>query len=77
MESHKRSIVKAVTWRIVASMVTGVLVYLFTGELGLAAGIGSVDAALKMVAYYIHERAWDKLSFGREKKGIYVDGEGI
>lgn len=77
MESHKRSIIKAISWRILGSLVTGSLVFIFTGELALAAGLGSIDAIIKVFVYYGHERIWDKIHFGRVSKGEYLDGEGI
>lgn len=67
MESHKRSIAKAVTWRIFATFVTIIVVYMFTRELALSAGIGIVDTTIKIFGYYSHERLWDRANFGRKK----------
>ncbi len=67
MESHKRSIAKAATWRIFATFVTIIVVYIFTRELVLSAGIGIVDTIIKIFGYYSHERLWDRASFGRKK----------
>ena len=68
MESRKRSIVKTITWRVIATFVTVSIVYFFTRELVLSAGIGLVDVVIKTVFYYSHERIWDRIYFGREKK---------
>ncbi len=68
MESHKRSIIKATTWRLLASLVTMLVIYLFTREVTLSIGIGFVDAAIKVFVYYSHERMWDRMEFGRRKK---------
>jgi uncharacterized membrane protein len=67
METHKRSVTKAVTWRIFASFVTMLVVYLFTREIVLSAGIGLADTVIKVFAYYSHERLWDRINFGRRK----------
>ncbi len=67
-ESHKRSLVKAVTWRVIATLVTFLVAYLLTGEIAIAAGIGLVDSAIKFFAYYFHERTWEKIQFGRPKE---------
>ena len=64
IESHKRSIAKAVSWRIFASLVTMLTVFVFTRELVLSAGIGIVDAVIKIIGYYGHERLWHKIRFG-------------
>jgi len=68
VESHKRSILKAVTWRVLATLVTTIVVYLFTREVILSIGIGFVDAAIKIFTYYAHERLWNRISFGRKKE---------
>ncbi len=63
---HKlRSIAKAISWRVIASLTTTGLVYLFTGRLALAAGVGVLEAGLKMLFYYLHERAWQHISWGQ------------
>ncbi len=74
MESHKRSILKTVTWRVLATLVTTLVVYWFTREVSLALGAGFVDAVIKMFIYYAHERLWDRMSYGRRKevKGDYM-----
>ena len=68
MESHKRSIVKALTWRVTATLVTTLVVYSLTREVVLAMSVGFVDAAIKILAYYSHERLWDRINFGRSKE---------
>ena len=66
-ESHKRSIVKAITFRIVATLATILVVYLLTGNLILANTIGAIDLVSKLVIYYFHERAWEKVTWGRKE----------
>ena len=72
MESHKRSILKAITWRVLATLVTTLVVYFVTKKVALALGVGFIDAAIKMFVYYAHERVWDRTRFGR-RKGIKED----
>jgi uncharacterized membrane protein len=57
-DSHRRSLFKALSWRVVATMTTGGIAYAVTGRLDTAALIGSIEFALKFVIYYVHERAW-------------------
>ncbi len=57
-ESHLRSIVKAVTWRFLATMTTAIIVLCLTGHLGTALLVGSIEVVVKMFVYYIHERVW-------------------
>jgi uncharacterized membrane protein len=42
-----------------------------TGSLDLATKIGIVDTAIKIGAFYIHERLWIRLDFGKQKPPEY------
>ncbi len=64
-EKKIRSLVKAISWRIIASIVTGSLVFIFTSRLKLAVGIGILDVAVKLIVYYVHERIWTLIPFGK------------
>lgn len=64
--AHKRHIAKTITWRVIATTTTFTLAWLFTDDLEVAAAIGGTEAILKMVLYYLHERAWFKyINFDR------------
>ena len=65
MESHSRSIVKAVTWRAGGTVVTFFLAWIITGEATLSVGIGLLDSLVKVGAFYLHERMWNRLRFGK------------
>jgi len=64
-ESHYRSLVKAITWRSGGTLVTFVIAWLLTGETTLSIGIGLLDSAVKIGAFYAHERFWNHVSFGK------------
>lgn len=70
MEPRRRSIFKAISWRIIATTVTGTVALLVTGELAVAGAIGTMDAAIKLGAYYLHERAWLRVRFAQETEEI-------
>jgi uncharacterized membrane protein len=53
------------SWRAVATATTMGLVYGFTGQLKLMLGVGILDVILKLVFYFLHERAWNMIRFGR------------
>ncbi len=57
-DSHVRSLAKALSWRIVATLTTSIIAYIVTGSLDTAVLIGGVEFVLKFVIYYLHERAW-------------------
>ena len=65
--SHTRSIVRAITWRVIATTTTIVAAYLITGEWDLALKVGAIEATAKVFLYYLHERAWLTTSWGVRK----------
>ena len=67
-EKPYRSIVKAISWRTVGTIDTIVVSYFITGNLVMAASIGSIEVITKMALYYFHERAWNRLKFGTVKQ---------
>lgn len=66
MERRVRSLAKTISWRIVATSTTILLVFLFTGNLVISASVGALELLAKIVIYYVHERIWDMSNFGRE-----------
>jgi uncharacterized membrane protein len=66
-DKHYRSFVKSLSWRFTGTVDTIVISYFITGQLKFAVKIGAVELFTKIFLYYLHERVWDKLSFGREK----------
>ncbi|QKF60268.1 DUF2061 domain-containing protein [Aliarcobacter lanthieri] len=67
-EKPYRSVAKAISWRTVGTLDTIIVSYFITGNLIMAASIGTIEVITKMVLYYFHERAWNKLSFGKVKQ---------
>ena len=65
METHLRSVVKGVSWRFIATMVTALVVYVYSGELAAAAIVGSIDAVAKIILFWGHERIWQQIHWGR------------
>ncbi len=64
-ERPVRSIAKAISWRVIGTLDTLLISYLLTREVAIAASIASVDFVTKMVLYFFHERAWNKIGWGR------------
>lgn len=58
-ELKVRSITKAASWRVIATLVTVSLVLVTTGRLELALAVGFWETMLKLALYYLHERAWN------------------
>ena len=64
-DSHLRSLVKAVSWRLVGSLDTFILSLLVTGSAKYAVSIATAEALTKIALYYVHERVWRLVSWGR------------
>jgi len=66
MDKPIRNLLKAISWRIVATLTTMLLVLVLTGNLVLSGEVGIVELVVKISAYYLHERAWNLVSLGRK-----------
>jgi len=71
-ESHSRSILKSISWRILATLTTIAIVYVFIGDVTIALSVGGIEVFLKMLVYFLHERTWDKIKFGKHEIKPYV-----
>ncbi|MGJ0357746.1 DUF2061 domain-containing protein [Aliarcobacter cryaerophilus] len=67
-EKPYRSVVKTISWRTVGTLDTIIVSYFVTENLVMAASIGSIEVITKMILYYFHERAWNRLKFGTVKQ---------
>jgi uncharacterized membrane protein len=66
MDSKTRSIIKSLTWRIIA-VINGCLVaYLFLGNISQSLCIGIVGNVTGFILYYLHERIWNKVNWGNK-----------
>ena len=74
-ESHLRSILKAFTWRIVATSTTATIAYFIIGDVTAALTIGGIEFFVKMFVYYLHERAWQVLPRGSVRKLVEAEDE--
>jgi uncharacterized membrane protein len=68
METNKRSVVKAVSWRITGSTATFLISYTLTGNFAIAGVIGLTQIISNTALYYAHERIWNKIEWEREGK---------
>lgn len=64
-DSHARSVIKGITWRITGTIDTMVLAFIVTGTLVNSIKIGLTEVFTKVILYYLHERLWNIISFGR------------
>jgi len=64
-ETHVRSLVKAVSWRIIGTTETFLISLLITGRLGTAGGIAAIQAVASTILYWLHERYWNNIRWGK------------
>ena len=64
MESHWRTALKTLSWRVIAAIITGSLAWAATGSLEAGLAMGTADTVIKLFIYYAHERAWARVSAG-------------
>jgi uncharacterized membrane protein len=66
MDQPKRSIVKTISWRLTGSSATFLIAYLLTGNFAIAGVIGVTQMITNTILYYVHERIWNKISWGQQ-----------
>ena len=71
MESHARSIAKAVSYRVLGSASTVLILYALSRDIPMSLGAGALDTVVKIVMYFLHERLWARISFGKPKAPEY------
>jgi uncharacterized membrane protein len=64
-ESHFRSILKAISWRTLGTLDTFAISWFMTGKIAMAGSIAGLEIVTKVVWYYLHERIWAAVSWGR------------
>lgn len=67
-ESHLRSIIKGLTWRVIATTTIFIITYFTTGEIKTAATVAGIEFPVKLFIYYLHERAWLMVPRGNVRK---------
>ena len=65
LESALRSTVKTVSYRVLGSSVTFLLAYIYTGHVAISASISATEFLLKPMMYWLHERGWNRIRWGR------------
>jgi adenylylsulfate kinase len=71
MESHLRSILKGVSWRVGGTTVTILVAWILTKNINLSAKIGLIETVLKIGVFYVHERIWIRLNIGKKEPVDY------
>ena len=62
--------VKAISWRVIATVTGAMIVYFLTGEFEDAGKFIILDVILKLLFYYAHERGWDMIEWGHKNPAV-------
>ena len=65
MDSTKRSLVKTISWRLTGSSATFLIAFILTDNLAVSGIIGVTQIISNTILYYLHERVWNRISWGR------------
>ena len=60
-----RSLAKAISWRITGTIDTFLISWLITGHVLLATGIAFTEIMTKVFLFWLHERVWNKIDWGK------------
>lgn len=78
MESPKRSLVKTLSYRVLGATITVVLVLAVTQDFAVAGLLGGLDIVVKLIGYYLHERAWSRVAWGKiDPQTVAVDNRQV
>ena len=71
MEHRNRSLLKTASWCVFRFSLTIIIIYAYTKDIKKSIGVGAGIDIVKTVLYYFHERAWNKVKFGRSTPEDY------
>ena len=63
-----RSLLKTITWRILASLDTFLIAWFVSGSISVGGWIATIEIITKIILYYFHERAWNRVKWGQFEK---------
>ena len=65
MDKRLRSIIKSATYRIIAFIVLLAITWYATGDLVQTTFISVTFQTIQLFLYYIHERLWERVNWGK------------
>ena len=64
INKRKRHLIKTLTWRLIGTLDTIILGWIFTGNPLSGMKIGGAEIISKLILYYLHEKTWYQLNYG-------------
>ena len=66
-DSNIRSLVKGLSWRVIGTIDTFLLSFFIIGSVKVASLTAFTEVATKIILYFLHERIWNSIHWGRNK----------
>lgn len=76
IDNKARALIKAISWRVIASLVLGFLTWLITGSLAIVGALVVLHNMVQVFVYFLHERVWNSISWGKTK-GLFIQMTGM
>ena len=64
--SKSRSLIKSLTWRVIAIVTTFISIYIITDKVTFAFQGTVLTNSINFILYYAHERGWNYIQWGRK-----------
>lgn len=64
-DSRTRSVIKTMSWRLTGSFATFMIAWAIGGDLSIAGTIAMIQIVANTLLYYLHERLWNLVTWGR------------
>ena len=61
-ESHTRTWIKSISWRLLGTATTFCATFSITNSLDIATAVGAIELIAKTFLYYVHERIWIRIN---------------
>ena len=62
MDTYRKTLCKSISWRVLGTLITACSIYVASGSFTASAVVGGIDAVIKIVVYFFHERVWTKIN---------------
>jgi uncharacterized membrane protein len=66
-DTPQRSLTKTISWRITGSGATFLISYLILGDIAVAGSIALLQITANTILYFVHERIWNRVQWGRKR----------
>ena len=66
MDTRFRSTVKTISWRLTGTLLTFLISWVILRDISTSSAIAVIQLTFNTVAYYVHERLWNLIRWGKK-----------